>query len=340
MNKTLIISMLATTLLFSGCDKFKTKKDDTATTASEWSCTSESNLKDLQNFLKQEYLKKIDKRLRETSYYHSDQALLKKINDSLKFEIKGIRTLTPDTNKTNELECEGQIVVNFPKGLLKRAENAYLEAEVERECDECESSYSTLMDYLDGREVPLTVQDDYLKGKFGFNVIKTDKEGYSLSTRQQDDVINAVVIITQKAVQYEAYVKENSSIKEEQTQNTLKNAEQVELAQKAMDIRKKELNEEKSKVVERLNQTWDRFSDEQKAELQQDQSEWFEKRDIDCKVIAQKPAYNLSDSERETYQKQYNYWDDAMQQQNVDMQYTKCFNQRTNERIVYLNNVF
>ena len=74
--------------------------------------------------------------------------------------------------------------------------------------------------------------------------------------------------------------------------------------------------------------------------MQQDQSEWFEKRDVDCKVISQKSVGQLSDSEKETYQKQSNYWDDALSTQNQEMQYTYCFNQRTAERIIYLNNVF
>jgi uncharacterized protein YecT (DUF1311 family) len=93
-------------------------------------------------------------------------------------------------------------------------------------------------------------------------------------------------------------------------------------------------------VVERLNQTWDRFSSEQKAQLQQDQSDWFEKRDVDCKVLAQTSIHNIAEKDRETYQQHYDYWDEQMRAQNQDMQYTKCFNQKTSERIVYLNNVF
>lgn len=342
MNRVLILSLCVASLTLSGCDKFKPKKEETTQSeASEWSCTSQKNLKELQGFLKQEYLKQIDKNLRSASYYQADQALLKKINESLKFDIKNIRTISPDPKATSQLECEGQIVVNFPKGLLKRAENSFLEQG--GECEECEgeeSVYSTLIDYLEGREVPLSIQDDLVKGQFKYDITKTDKEGYTLNAQQQNDVISAVAFITEKAVLYEAYVKENAKNRENQELSSVKDAEQTELAQKSMDIRNKELDGDKQKVVERLNQTWDRFSDEQKATLQQDQSDWFEKRDVDCKVLAQKRIYDISDNDRETYQKQYQYWDDAMTQQNADMQYNKCFNQRTNERIVYLNNVF
>lgn len=342
MNKLLIIGVFLTCLPLLGCDKFKPKnKDDSQAVASEWNCTSDDNIKDLQAFLKQEYLKQIDKQLRSSSDYEADQALLKKINDSLKFSIKEIRTITTDSKATSALECEGQIVVNFPKGLLKRAENAYLEHGYE--CEECEgegSVYRTLIDYLEAREVPLTIQDDLVKGKFYFNVIKTDKEGYGLSVQQQDDVISTVALITEKAVLYEAYVKENERNREYSAQSQAQHAEQVELAIKAMNIRKKELEDDKAKVVERLNLTWDNFSDEQRTQLKQDQSEWFEKRDIDCKVISQKDVYDTPESERETYQKQSSYWDDELRAQNTAMQYNKCFIQRSNERIVYLNNVF
>lgn len=342
MNKIFVIGVMSSTLFLGACDQFKNKNNGTVSKENaEWSCTSEDNIKDLQAFLKQEYLKQIDKQLRSSSDYEADQALLKKINDSLKFSIKEIRTITTDSKATSALECEGQIVVNFPKGLLKRAENAYLEHGYE--CEECageESVYRTLIDYLEAREVPLTIQDDLVKGKFYFDVIKTDKEGYGLTVQQQDDVISTVALITEKAVLYEAYVKENERNREYSAQSRVQHDEQVELAIKAMNIRKKELEDDKAKVVERLNLTWDNFSEEQRTQLKQDQSEWFEKRDIDCKVISQKNVYDMPESERETYQKQSSYWNDDLRAQNKDMQYNKCFIQRSNERIVYLNNVF
>lgn len=343
MNKFFTIGLTFACCFLVACDQLKTKKEDpNQSVAAEWSCTSEDNLKDLQLYLKQEYIKQIDKTLRQSDYYEADQALLKKINDNLKFNIKEIRTITKDAQESNALECEGQMVVNFPKGLLKRAENAYSElgGYCDESCEHGEGRYNNLIDYLEAREVPLTIQEDLVKGKFYFDVIKTDKEGYALTVQQQNDVINAVVFITQQAVQYEAYVKQNSEINKQNQQENEKFNEQYELAKKAMNIRKKELDSEKSQVVERLNLTWDNLSDEQRTHLKVDQSEWFEKRDIDCKVISQKHIQNIPEAERETYQKQYGYWDDELENQDTTMQYTKCFNQKTNERIVYLNNLF
>lgn len=344
MNKILLISVIATAFSISGCDKFKPKKEEAAQTANtEWSCTNDNHIKGLQAFLKSEYLKKIDRSLRDSDYYKADEALLKTINENLKFDIKNIRTITQDTTKTSQLECEGELVVNFPKGLQKRAENAFLEQhnDCEEGCgDEGGTAYRTLNDYLENREVPLTISSDLVKGNFKFDVLKTDKEGITVNAQHQNEVLDAVVLVTVKAVQYEAYVKENEEIRARENLSSEKEAAQTELALKAMNIRKKEIDVDKVKVVERLNQTWDRFNDEQKAQLKQDQADWFEKRDVDCKVISQKRIYDISESERETYQKQYQYWDDAMQAQNTEMQYDKCFTQRTNERIVYLNNVF
>lgn len=344
MNKILLISVIATAFSISGCDKFKPKKEEAAQTANtEWSCTNDNHIKGLQAFLKSEYLKKIDRSLRDSDYYTADEALLKTINENLKFDIKNIRTITQDTTKTSQLECEGELVVNFPKGLQKRAENAFLEQhnDCEEGCgDEGGTAYRTLNDYLENREVPLTISSDLVKGNFKFDVLKTDKEGITVNAQHQNEVLDAVVLVTVKAVQYEAYVKENEEIRARENLSSEKEAAQTELALKAMNIRKKEIDVDKVKVVERLNQTWDRFNDEQKAQLKQDQADWFEKRDVDCKVISQKRIYDISESERETYQKQYQYWDDAMQAQNTEMQYDKCFTQRTNERIVYLNNVF
>ena len=340
MNKILLISVMAATLSLTACDKFKPKNEQTAQTESTaWSCTDQGHINSLQDFLKQEYLKEVDKSLRGSSYFTADEALLKTINDGLKFQIKNIRTITQDTKSTSQLECESQIVVNFPKGLQKRAENAYLEQGAQ--CEECEEGgYETLNDYLESGEVALTIDNDLVKGNFKFDVLKTDKEGITLSADHQNEVIRAVSFITTKAVQYESYIQRNAENRQHQERSSQQDAEQTALALKAMQIRKKEISEDKVKVVDRLNQTWDRFTEEQKTQLKQDQADWFEKRDVDCKVIAQKEVYQIAESERETYQKQYQYWDDAMKTEDREMQYDKCFTQRTNERIVYLNNVF
>lgn len=343
MKKGLIIGVVGC-LLFTGCGS-KQKKQETAEKkqVSEWSCTHQQNLDLIQRFLKDEYLKNVDKSLRESNYYQADQDLLQKINQGLTFKINQVRTLTTEPSETTKLECEGQIVIQFPKGLQKRAENAYLEhGAVECDYEECESDsgYSTLRDYIEDSSSGLVLDNDQLKGQFNYNILKTDQDGFSLNVNNQNEVIRGVVTIAVKAVQYAAYIKENKEISERHVEQEKEQSSQKELAQKAMDIRKKELDDEKNKQVERLNQTWDRFTDEQKAKLKQDQTDWFEKRDIDCKVISQRSIHDIPDSELEIYQKQSDYWDNTMRAENREMEYSKCFSKRTQERIVYLNNVF
>ena len=343
MNKLLspflIITAVSSTLMLSGCDYFKKKKDETNASLSEWSCTNPENLNQIQNYLKNEYLKEVNNSLANSSY-EADQALLQKINNGLKFEVKGVRTVTTDPSKTNQLECESQLVVQFPKGLQQRAENAYAEYNHQCHGDECGEGggFRTLRESIESGESKLVLNNDQLKGSFKYNVVKTDQDGLSLDVLKQDAVIQGVTSVTVKAVQYAAYMKENKNSQDQEQVSQNEDRAQRDLAQRSMDIRKKELDEDNAKQVERLNQTWDRLSEEKKVQLKQDQSDWFEKRDVDCKVISQKPVGELSDSDRETYQRQYQYWDESLSQQNKDMQYTKCFNQRTAERIIYLNN--
>lgn len=326
--------------LMSGCDYFKNKKDAEVKSETpvleDWSCTAQANIDQLQEHLKTEYLNELNKQLRHSDY-EPDQQLMDLIVKNLQFKIKNITTLTEDPDKAKTLECASQLQVIFPKGLQKRAENAF----AERPCDECEDrSTYTLNDSLEDGESGLSMDNDQLKGNFSYSITKTDKDGLSLSVPSQNDVIDGVVTVTRHAVLYAAYNKQNKQNEEYYKQSAENDTAQTSLAQKAMDIRKKELDQDNAAVVDRLNQTWDRFSDEQKAQLQQDQADWFEKRDVDCKVLAQKSVYSLSDSEKETYQKHSQYWDNAMQSENQELQFTKCFNQKTTERIVYLNNVF
>ena len=122
-------------MLLVGCNKLKPteKAEDTATAASEWSCTNQENLNHIQAALKKEYLKQIDRSLRQSDY-QSDYDILDKINKGLKFEITNVRTLEAESGEasTTKLNCESQLVISFPKGLQKRAENAYLEEQKEK----------------------------------------------------------------------------------------------------------------------------------------------------------------------------------------------------------------
>lgn len=345
MQKRWMIAALSASLL-AACDGFKNEKNNTveeATTATvpqDWSCTAAANVAQIQNHLKDEYLKELDRSLRRSGY-ESDQNLLNTITQNLRFEISGITTMTADPNTAKVLECDSQLIVHFPKGLQKRAENAFLE----RPCEDCEGDVErdaayTLNDELEEGDSGLTLANDQLSGRFNYSITKTDQEGLSLSVPTQSAVIDGVVLVSANAVQYASFRKASKEIQDNVKQYSEQEAEQMRLGQKAMDIRQKELNSEKSAVVERLNQTWERFNPEQKAQLQQDQSDWFERRDIDCKVLSQKNVYSMPDQDKETYQKHAQYWDDAMTAQNQDMQYSKCFNQKTNERIVYLSNLF
>ena len=341
MKNIFILSLCSSMLFVGGCDYFKNKKSETSAPAQEemadWSCTNQDNLQQIQNYLKREYLKEVEKSLRQTEYYQADRELLNKINQGLKFEIKTVRTLTEDPQHAKQLTCESQLVVHFPKGLVQRAENAY--REYQDNCDECES-YSTLGDYLDNSESELTLENNQLRGSFSYDIIKTDQEGISLNVENQNAVIHGVVFVTVKAVQFAAYMQENQQAQGEADKNNSRYHEQRALAQKAMDIRQKELESEKQQQVERLNQVWDKLTEEQRTQVQQDQADWFEKRDVDCKVISQKSVYNIDEADREVYQRQASYWDEEMGQQNQAMQYTKCFNQKTAERRVYLSNLF
>lgn len=342
MKQALVIATFSAAVILTGCGKSKPEpksKTDKVEAISDWSCTHPDNLNQIQTSLKKEYLKQIERSLRQ-SQYQVDADILNKINQGLKFEIKNIRTLPleDESQKNTQLSCQSQLVVSLPKGLQQRAEKAYLEAQ-QHDSDEV----YTLNDYFSDNESPLTLENDQLKGEFFYNITKTDKEGLVFDLPSQNTVIDGVVFVATKAVQYAAYVEENQRYEKSRVEDDKQSAEnlaaQTELAQKAMDVRKKELDTEKSKQVERLNQTWDKLSTEKKTQFKQDQSDWFEKRDVECKVLAQKSVHDIPEKDLETYQKQSDYWTADMRKQNQEMQYTQCFIQKTIERTVYLNNL-
>lgn len=343
MKKAAVLSLVSCMSLLSACDYFdKSKKEEKAEVIStqdvEWSCTATKNVEEIQNRLKQSYLSEIEKELRH-SEYEANLDLLQTINKSIRFEIKGITTLTTEKEQSKTLECSAQVIAHLPQGLMKRAENAFNA----RPCEECEGDRYvenyTLQDYFDDREFNVKLDQNKVTSALNYQVIQTDQDGVGLLSPSDTDVITGVVYLTKNAVEYEAYIKDNQDIQKNMAEYEAEHTEQQVLAQKAMDIRNKELDSEKANVVERLNDAWEQLTEETRQKFKQDQVEWFEKRDVDCKVLAQKNVYELNESEKETYQKHSSYWNDNMRVQNRNMQYTKCFNQRTKERIVYLNNV-
>ena len=94
MKKFIILTTLSTAILFSGCDYFKNKKtENQAQDVADFSCTNRDNLNQIQDYLKSEYIKALEKSLRQSSgYYEADRTLLEKINKGLRLEIKTIRT--------------------------------------------------------------------------------------------------------------------------------------------------------------------------------------------------------------------------------------------------------
>ncbi|WP_374665074.1 DUF1311 domain-containing protein [Acinetobacter sp.] len=351
MNRMIIVSVLCGTALFSGCDYFKNKKDSSAKeepkvqAAKDFSCSAPVNVEQIQNHLKEDYLSQLEQRLRHSGY-ESDQVLLEKIRKNIKFEINHIATQTEQPEQAKQLDCSSLVVAILPKGLQKRAENAYIEEPCE-ECDgedsQAQSSY-TLQDSIKGEWGSLKLQDDKISGSdFKYSLERSDNNEISLSV-ESSSLVGLAAKISELAVNFEAYQKRNKANIEASQQSAdeynKENSAQMALAQKALDIRQKEVDAEQKTAVERLNSTWDRFSPEQKTAQQQDQLDWFEKRDVDCKVISQKRVYDLKDSQIETYQQQYRYWNDAMEKQNQAIQYSQCFVQKTKERTVYLNNVF
>jgi hypothetical protein len=345
MNNKLMIGLMCSAAMFSGCDYFKNKKDQASETeapkaqaVTDFSCTAPANVEQLQGYLKEEYLKDLDQRLRHSNY-EADQALLDKIRKNIKFELGHISTKTENPEQAKTLDCSSLITAILPNGLQKRAENAFADAPCE-ECEGEETDKSTLQDYYNSSFPSLTLKNDRLNGiEFIYHIEKSDKDEISL-TIENHYVVSQAAHLTELAVEYASYMKANEQNKEYSKQYDEQNVAETALAQKALDVRQKEIDGEQKAAVEQLNLTWDRFTPEQKTSQQQDQSDWFEKRDVDCKVLSQKSVHQLDEKDLETYQKKSEYWTDAMYTQNQAIQYSKCFIQKTKERTVYLNNVF
>lgn len=335
--------LIGSSLLSLGCQpKNNTSEDNTNANnqamLQAWSCTAPENVDSIKQYLKNEYLIELDKTIRHSNF-QANPDILAKIQQGIKIEIKTVTTLNENQQDTRLLECSSQLVIQLPKGLQGRAENAFMvlpKQEYNDEYDEERGSYDhyTLRDSLS--DLNFNFSPDQLSSQLNYTITRTDHEGLNLAVENESDIINALVLISKYAAEYESYAKVNKEMKDQINQGKQLDSEQKALAQKVMDIRQNELDQAKASLVEELNKAWDTLTVEQRKNLQRDQSIWFEKRDADCKVLAQKSPYSLSESEKETYQKHARYWDEQMEKQNIQMQYTQCFNNMTQNRIYML----
>lgn len=334
---TMLLAINASVL--SGCDQIKQvlfpKHAAAAPTDPAFSCSHADNVAELQREFKQSYLQDMQRRLTGTTY-QIDQGLLQTIEKNVQFKLEKIRTLTSDPEHANSLECAAELVMILPKGLQQRSENAY--AEQQKHCDECDMPPLLTVNLLEDSEEqsPAQLQDDQLRVSVNYGVEKTDREGLVITVTNPQKTVGSLGYMTMLAVQFAGLIAENKTLEQQQAQDQQVMDQQKALAQEAIDVRNKELSDEQSRRVEALNAAWDNLTEAKRAELQDDQQQWFKKRDVDCQIIGQRNISEIPEDEREIYQQKANYWDDAMTEQNQKMQYTKCFNQRTAERTRYL----
>ena len=97
MKKSVIFALCSIVPFTTGCDYFKNKKeaqnDETTVQSSDWNCSSDNQLQQIKASLKQNYLRLLDRNIRENDYYTADEDILQKIKQGIRFEIKNIRTL-------------------------------------------------------------------------------------------------------------------------------------------------------------------------------------------------------------------------------------------------------
>jgi vacuolar-type H+-ATPase subunit I/STV1 len=172
-NKVLAVLLMSSGMVLSGCDYFKNRKETTEEVATTWSCTHPENISNLQKQLNQQYLKQVERDLRESKYYEADQQLLRTISQNLKFDITDIRTITTETKDATKLSCEAQLVVTLPKGLQQRATNAF--AEHNQDCEECEDN-QTLQDHLEAGDASVRLLENKLLGQLKYELTKTEQK--------------------------------------------------------------------------------------------------------------------------------------------------------------------
>lgn len=303
-----------------------TKLEDTpkTTEAQTLSCSDTNNL----NALKQSVNSLIRSNVQSSVKASKDHYDSKQLEDWLKstqaISIKSVRTNTKES-ENNLLVCESTLSIKAPQAMWDNAQKAMdLPQICEGECEEENYIYS-----LDERisNSDLRFKNGILEGSFEYRISQTDQGDIALDlTKMTSSVIDTVVEAISSAVRLDA-------IKEQAAKFEANQSEKQALSQHAIEIRVKELGETQARLDSELNQVWQEIGESNRNAHRDEQKEWLEKRDVECKLEGNKSLYDLSEDEKEPYQIGYESWTDEMRQQDAQIRTMKCSNKRTSARI-------
>ncbi len=338
-RNTVILATCASLLLFSGCNKKVASAEKEAETVpeqtftastddSEFQCTDASWIEGLQTDLKDKF-SAITTASIQASHYQVDMQQLQQWNQLIKFKVSDVRT-DKANSIDNKISCSAVLAADLPQAVLV---NAY-KAQHRNASNQCPDFACMLQSFVENAtNQEISMESAQLSQNYNYSIEKSDSGSLIISRDTDPRLSKFLRSLLTSALYLPAYEAEEQELSSENQQIEREQEEKDKLISDAMDIRLNEINEALAKKTDQLNTMWESKSKEFHVAYLANQKAWFKKRDVECKIEAQKPYHEIARSNREQYAYETDEWSYELIDKDKEIRFKKCINQRIEYRM-------
>ncbi len=345
-HKHLMLISCTTLLLMTGCNK----KDNTppvdneavvaAATAtdaiaapenSEFNCTDASWIDGLQTDLKDRF-SAITKASAQSSQHNVDMNQLQQWDKLINFRVTDIRT--DKANSTdNKISCSAVLAADLPQPVLVNAYRAQNRGD--NQCTDFTCMLQSFMEEATNQEISL--ESAQLSQNYNYSIEKSDSGSLVISRDTDPRLSKFLRSLLTSALYLPAYEEEERQSGSENQQMEQELEEKYQLIADAMEIRLNELNNSLAKKTGQLNTMWETKPKEFQAMYLANQKAWFKKRDVECRIEAQKPYHEIDEKNREQYAFETDEWPTRLIDTDKEIRFKKCVAERIEYRMNQLS---
>ena len=332
-------------MILAGCNKKVSSQNDSeaepvsdaatevvaASDNSEFNCTDSSWTNGLETDLKDKFTTIASASLQTDSYsYDSNQ--FKQWTKLINFKVSDVRTDKVSSTE-NIIYCSAVLAADLPQAVLVnayRADNLH-----DKQCTDYACMLQSYVEDATDREISL--ESTRLSQNYSYSIEKSDS-GSLVISRDTDPTISKflrkLLISGLHLTARQEEQKESTSADEQMSQEE---QEKYKLISDAMDIRLSEINDALAKKTGQLNTMWETKPKTFYEANLANQKAWFKKRDVECRIEAQKPYDEIARNNREQYAFETDEWPNELIEKDKEIRFKKCVSERIEYRMNQLS---
>ena len=344
-KKTFILISCASFLLVSGCNKKDNTSpvDNQAVAVAEpavdtvvaddtgFNCTDAAWIDGLQTDLKDRF-RAITKASVQSIQYNVEMNQLQQWNKLINFHVTDIRTDKANSSD-NKISCSAVLAADLPQPVLITAYRAQ-----NRSDNRCTDFTCMLQSFVEkATDQEISLETTQLSQNYNYSIEKSDSGSLVISRDTDPRLSKFLRNLLTSALYLPAYEQEDREVSSENQQMEQELEEKYQLIADAMEIRLNELNSTLAKKTDQLNTMWETKPKEFQAMYLANQKAWFKKRDVECRIEAQKPYHEIPDKNREQYAFETDEWPNSLINTDKEIRFKKCVAERIEYRMNQLS---